>query len=208
MNVSLSRIKGMQRYLRIPNATLESMDKPEKLAWRAQQAGFRYVLNIEGHGGWADRLYQLLLSPMLVIAQDLPSRLWYEGVLSPGVTHLAVDSNLRNLSEAVRWANAHRQVLAMVAAANEAMEAATSVAGSASMCASCCASTARASATARGRTRAPSSSDARPPARPSAARCPSHTTASSDGSTARRAASSSPAAAGAPRTRCTRRPSF
>ena len=130
LNVSLSRIKGMQRYLRIPNATLESMDKPEKLAWRAQQAGFRYVLNIEGHGGWADRLYQLLLSPMLVIAQDLPSRLWYEGVLSPGVTHLAVDSNLRNLSEAVRWANAHpKQVRAMVVAANEAMEAATSVAG-------------------------------------------------------------------------------
>ena len=130
LNVSLPRIKQMQRYLRIPNATLEAMDKPEKLAWHAQQAGFRYVLNIEGHGGWADRLYQLLLSPMLVIAQDLPSRLWYEGVLSPGVTHLAVDSNLRNISEAVRWANAHpKQVRAMVAAANEAMEAATSVAG-------------------------------------------------------------------------------
>ena len=95
-----------------------------------QEDRYRYVLNIEGHGGWADRLYQLLLSPMLVIAQDLPSRLWYEGVLSPGVTHLAVDSNLRNISEAVRWANAHpKQVLAMVAAANEAMEAATSVAG-------------------------------------------------------------------------------
>ena len=116
--------------LGIGEAEMAALDQPEKLGMAAQQAGFRYVLNVEGHGGWADRLYQLLLSPMLVIAQDLPSRLWYEGVLTPGVTHLAVDSNLRNVSEAVRWANAHpAEVRAMVAAANEAMEAATSVAG-------------------------------------------------------------------------------
>ena len=93
--------------LGIGEAEMAALDQPEKLGMAAQQAGFRYVLNVEGHGGWADRLYQLLLSPMLVIAQDLPSRLWYEGVLTPGVTHLAVDSNLRNVSEAVRWANAH-----------------------------------------------------------------------------------------------------
>ena len=127
---NLNKYGRWVKELGIGEAEMAALDQPEKLGMAAQQAGFRYVLNVEGHGGWADRLYQLLLSPMLVIAQDLPSRLWYEGVLTPGVTHLAVDSNLRNVSEAVRWANAHpKQVLAMVAAANEAMEAATSVAG-------------------------------------------------------------------------------
>ena len=127
---NLNKYGRWVKELGIGEAEMAALDQPEKLGMAAQQAGFRYVLNVEGHGGWADRLYQLLLSPMLVIAQDLPSRLWYEGVLSPGVTHLAVDSNLRNVSEAVRWANAHpAEVRAMVAAANEAMEAATSVAG-------------------------------------------------------------------------------
>ena len=127
---NLNKYGRWVKELGIGEAEMAALDQPEKLGMAAQQAGFRYVLNVEGHGGWADRLYQLLLSPMLVIAQDLPSRLWYEGVLTPGVTHLAVDSNLRNVSEAVRWANAHpAEVRAMVAAANEAMEAATSVAG-------------------------------------------------------------------------------
>ena len=37
---------------------------------RGQARRFRYVINAEGHGGWADRLYYLLLSPMTVVAQD------------------------------------------------------------------------------------------------------------------------------------------
>ena len=40
------------------------------LTMEEQIRGFQYVVNAEGHGGWADRLYQLLLSPQLVLAQD------------------------------------------------------------------------------------------------------------------------------------------
>ena len=123
VNASLkvpSKWGGWTQLLGVPDATKAMMDAPYGIPMSAQARKFAYTVNVEGHGGWADRLYQLLLSPMLVIAQDLPSRLWYEGVLTPGVTHLAVDSNLRKVSEAVRWANAHpAEVRAMVAAAND-----------------------------------------------------------------------------------------
>ena len=106
------------------------MDHPARLSQLEQVKLFRYALNVEGHGGWADRLYQLLDSPQLVIAQDLPHRLWYEGLMSPGVTHLAVDARLSNISAAVAWARAHEaEARRMVRRANRAIELATSVAG-------------------------------------------------------------------------------
>ena len=116
--------------LQIPPQTLARMDHPARLSQLEQVKLFRYALNVEGHGGWADRLYQLLDSPQLVIAQDLPHRLWYEGLMSPGVTHLAVDARLSNISAAVAWARAHEaEARRMVRRANRAIELATSVAG-------------------------------------------------------------------------------
>ena len=95
-----------------------------------QQRRFRYVLNIEGHGGWADRLYKLLMSNQLVLAQDVAPRLWYEGYLEAGTTHLVVDSNLRNLSAVIEWARGHEaEVDRMIANANRIAEATTSVEG-------------------------------------------------------------------------------
>ena len=119
-----------KRMLKVGPSYLDALDSPESLSAQRQAAAFRYTLNIEGHGGWADRLYTLFSSRQLVIAQDLPFRLWYEQLTAPGVTHVATDSNLRNLSGAVRWARAHGdEVDAMVARANQAMRAATSTAG-------------------------------------------------------------------------------
>ena len=46
------------------------LDEPLMLSMENQTRSFQYVVNAEGHGGWADRLYQLLLSPQLVLAQD------------------------------------------------------------------------------------------------------------------------------------------
>ena len=66
-----------------------------------------HPIQIEGHGGWADRLPKLLLSPLLVIAQDVPARLWFESALRDGVTHLVTDSNLHNLSSVLKWARKH-----------------------------------------------------------------------------------------------------
>ena len=64
--------------------------------------------------------------------QDLPFRLWYEGVLAvwPGRTHLLLHSSLANLTEAVHWARSHpAEVRAMVGNANAATSLATSVDG-------------------------------------------------------------------------------
>lgn len=116
--------------LRISNDVLKVLDAPETMQLSEQQEKFRYTVNVEGHGGWADRLYRLLMSPQLVIAQDLPFRLWYESFLKAGKTHLIVDSNFRNLSAVVMWAQQHpQQVDEMVAAANAATSMSTSVAG-------------------------------------------------------------------------------
>ncbi len=118
--------------LRVPPGELRALARPVYMSQRDQEREFRYTINAEGHGGWADRLYQLLLSRQLVLGQDLPLRLWYEALTRHGVTHLALHSNLRpaNLSATIRWAREHdAEVRAMVRAANQAMDAATSVGG-------------------------------------------------------------------------------
>lgn len=116
--------------LQISKKDQNSMDAPVQMSEAEQQRKFRFVLNIEGHGGWADRLYKLLLSNQLVLAQDVAAQLWFERFLQAGHTHLVVDSNLRNLTEVIRWAQSHdREVRRMVANANRIMEAAISVEG-------------------------------------------------------------------------------
>ena len=130
INVNVAVPQDYARWLGIDNGTLRAMDHPAGLSMLEQARQFRYVINAEGHGGWADRLARLLLSPQLVIAQDLAARLWFEGLLTPGVTHLTTDSNFRNLSRVVRWARRHEaEVAAMVDRANEVVEAAVSVGG-------------------------------------------------------------------------------
>ena len=106
------------------NATeVAKMSEPPFLSLEDQASRFRYALNIEGHGGWADRLIKLFLSPLLVLAQDLAPQLWFEGAMRHGDTHLAVDSNLRNLSAVINWARRHDgHVSQMVQNAHAAME--------------------------------------------------------------------------------------
>ena len=107
---------------------LEQVATPAFLSLAEQSARFRYALNIEGHGGWADRLYKLLLSPMLVIAQDVAPRLWFETALRAGETHLTVDSNFRNLTAVISWARRHdAQVTKLAQNAHEAMDDVLSV---------------------------------------------------------------------------------
>ena len=116
--------------LGLNESLLAKMSAPPFLSLAEQTARFRYVLNIEGHGGWADRLPKLLLSSMLVLNQDQAPRLWFESVLRQFETHLVVDSNLRNLSEVVKWAQHHdSQAQTMVERASEAMEAVLSLDG-------------------------------------------------------------------------------
>ena len=95
------------------------MDRPEFLPMSEQQR-FKYSINVEGHGGWADRAYKLFLGPQLVLAQDMPALPWYQLFLRAGVHYLPVDSNLANITQAVIWAREHdNEAQRMVVTANE-----------------------------------------------------------------------------------------
>jgi hypothetical protein len=105
--------------LAIDNTTWASMDRPEFLPMSEQQR-FKYSINVEGHGGWADRAYKLFLGPQLVLAQDMPAMPWYQRFLRAGVHYVPVDSNLANITQAVMWARAHDdEAQRMVVNANE-----------------------------------------------------------------------------------------
>lgn len=66
VHITLGRNAGV---LGISKREQRLMDSPPLLSMDEQERRFRYVLNLEGHGGWADRLYKLLLSRQLVLSQ-------------------------------------------------------------------------------------------------------------------------------------------
>ena len=98
---------GLRERLEIGHEVWGSQDTPAKLSLEEQADSFKYMLNVEGHGGWADRLLLLLFLPALVLNQDMPARLWFETSLKPWQHYVPVDSNLRNLSAAITWAREH-----------------------------------------------------------------------------------------------------
>ena len=123
-------LRSFVEWLNLSESLMSGMSVDTSMSMAKQQERFRYVLNVEGHGGWADRLPKLLLSNMLVLAQDVPSTLWFEPALQHGQTHLAVDANLQNLSDVVHWARRHdARVKQMVQAAHSVAASALSVAG-------------------------------------------------------------------------------
>ena len=126
VNLSPSGAAGHSDYLNerlgVPNSTWSMLDAPQSMSFREQVDRFKYTVNVEGHGGWADRLYKPMLSGQLVMMQDLPARLWYEAPLRPWVHYVPVDSALQNLSHAVRWAREHdARARQMAEAGREAM---------------------------------------------------------------------------------------
>ena len=97
----------LQKRLGIPNSSWNQLDSPQSMSFLEQVDRFKYTVNVEGHGGWADRLYKPMLSGQLVMMQDLPARLWYEAPLKPWIHYVPVDSGLKNLSDGVHWAREH-----------------------------------------------------------------------------------------------------
>ena len=84
-----------------------SNDTPRAISLEAQARRFKYLLHLEGHGGWADRLKHLLLSGAAVMKQDMGVQEWYEPLLRPGQHFLPVASDLSNLTEVIEHARAH-----------------------------------------------------------------------------------------------------
>lgn len=93
------------RYRQLVQAV--SSDLPATAPLEAQARHFKYVLHLEGHGGWADRLKHLLLSGATVIKQDMGAVEWFEPLLRPGEHYLPVESDLSNLTAVIISARAH-----------------------------------------------------------------------------------------------------
>eukprot|EP00322_Chrysochromulina_rotalis_P018884 CAMPEP_0115842138 /NCGR_PEP_ID=MMETSP0287-20121206/7645_1 /TAXON_ID=412157 /ORGANISM="Chrysochromulina rotalis, Strain UIO044" /LENGTH=380 /DNA_ID=CAMNT_0003295797 /DNA_START=395 /DNA_END=1537 /DNA_ORIENTATION=+ len=81
-----------------------------------QAAAYRYIVHVEGNGGWSDRLKHLLLSGAVVLKQDAGVKEFFEPLLLPYRHYVPVSSDLRNLSESVLWAAAHDADVQVIAA--------------------------------------------------------------------------------------------
>ena len=77
------------------------------MSLEAQAARFKYLVHVEGVGGWADRLRHLLLLGTPVIKQDMGVTEWFEPLLVAGRHYIPVSSTLSNLSRAIAWAREH-----------------------------------------------------------------------------------------------------
>mmetsp|Transcript_24596 Transcript_24596/g.79429 ORF Transcript_24596/g.79429 Transcript_24596/m.79429 type:complete len:531 (-) Transcript_24596:294-1886(-) len=77
--------------------------KQKVLSLAEQARMYRYLVHVEGVGGWADRLKHLLLSHAALIKQDMGVTEWFEPLMKPFVHYVPVSSKLLNLSSAVRW---------------------------------------------------------------------------------------------------------
>ena len=79
-------------------------DGPAQLSLQEQAATFKYLLHIEGHGGWADRLKRQLFQGVATIKQSSGTVEWFEPGLVPGRHYWPVSGSLHNLSAVVRQA--------------------------------------------------------------------------------------------------------
>jgi len=71
-----------------------------------QNSKFKYVLSVEGFGGWADRLMNLFIdSTMLVMNQDHPCDQWFEPILKPFVHFVPFANDFSDLPAKIVWAN-------------------------------------------------------------------------------------------------------
>ena len=80
------------------------------MSLEAQAARFKYLVHVEGVGGWADRLRHLLLLGTPVLKQDMGVTEWFEPLLVAGRHYIPVSSTMSNLSRAIAWARDHDEV--------------------------------------------------------------------------------------------------
>jgi len=55
-DLNLGGFWGWAEALSVSNRTMSLLDEPLMLSMENQTRSFQYVVNAEGHGGWADRL--------------------------------------------------------------------------------------------------------------------------------------------------------
>ena len=79
-------------------------DGPAQAALEVQAALFKYLIHVEGHGGWADRLKRQLFQGATTIKQSSGVVEWFEPELVAGRHFFSVSGDLANLSDAIRLA--------------------------------------------------------------------------------------------------------
>ena len=91
-------------------------DAPKTIPLEQQASTYKYVVHVEGNGGWSDRLKHLYTSGMTVIKQDMGVSEFFEPLFIPYRHYVPVDSALTNLSDAILWARANDQQARQMAA--------------------------------------------------------------------------------------------
>jgi hypothetical protein len=79
----------------------------DRLSMAEQEDLFKYIISVEGHGGWADRLYELLLYDVGLIVQEHPCKEWYEEMFFPFQHYIPVANDFSNLLGRIQWAERH-----------------------------------------------------------------------------------------------------
>jgi len=88
------------------NFAFTEAEKPN-MSLEQQENSFKYIVSIEGNGGWADRLSQLMFHNVGVIVQEHPCKEWYEEMFRPFQHYIPVSNDLSNLLGRISWAEHH-----------------------------------------------------------------------------------------------------
>ncbi|KAL3928799.1 MAG: hypothetical protein SGPRY_002236 [Prymnesium sp.] len=115
LNVRLSRLRRGYAIFDEKNEPMQfkkrvaavSSDVPTSMSLEEQASRFKYILHVEGHGGWADRLKHLMVLGAAVIKQESGVVEWFEPLLIPNSHYLSVKGDLSNLSAVLLDAVAH-----------------------------------------------------------------------------------------------------
>ena len=87
---------------------IEMSDEGGSFMSMSQQEQYKYVLYVEGHVGWSDRLKFLLAMENAVIKQlNHGAREWYDFLLEPWVHYIPVDHLFNALPAVLQWARDH-----------------------------------------------------------------------------------------------------
>lgn len=88
----------------------------DKLSMSEQENQFKYMISVEGNGGWADRLSALMFYDVGLMVQEHPCPEWFEHQFKPFVHYIPVSNNFDNVIGRLKWAERHpRTVRKMIA---------------------------------------------------------------------------------------------
>jgi hypothetical protein len=99
---------GRKLLRRVAERSAQWVNYTDDLLTMPQQEDlFKYIISVEGHGGWADRLSDLMLLDVGLMVQEHPCLEWYEYLFKPFVHYIPVSNNFDNIVSRIQWAERH-----------------------------------------------------------------------------------------------------